>query len=56
MYGFNVGRDTLRVPCLYFGLSPAPLIFTKILKVPISLLRGLQIRVMIYLNDMLIML
>ena len=41
--------------CLCFGLGPAPLIFTKILKVPISLLRRLQIRVIIYLDDMLLM-
>ena len=38
-----------------FGLGPAPLIFTEILKIPISLLRRLQIRVMIYLGDMLLM-
>ena len=41
--------------CLCFGLGPAPLIFTKILKVPISLLRRLQIRVIIFLDDMLLM-
>ena len=41
--------------CLCFGLGPAPLIFTKILKIPISLLRRLQIRVIIYLDDMLLM-
>ena len=41
--------------CLCFDLSLAPLIFTKILKVPISLLRRLQVRVIIYLDDMLLM-
>ena len=41
--------------CLGFGLGPAPLIFTEILKVPISLLKWLQIRVIIYLDDMLVM-
>ena len=41
--------------CPCFGLGPAPLIFTKILKIPISLLRRLQIRVIIYLDDMLLM-
>ena len=40
---------------LGFGLGPAPLIFTEILKVPISLLKWLQIRVIIYLDDMLVM-
>ena len=37
------------------GLGPAPLIFTQILKVPIFLLRRLQIRVIIYLDDILLM-
>ena len=41
--------------CLCFGLGPTPLISTKILKVPISLLRRLQIHVIIYLDDMLLM-
>ena len=41
--------------CLCFGLGPVPMIFTKILKVPISLLRGLQICVIIYLDDILLM-
>ena len=40
--------------CLCFGLGPVPLIFTKIMKVPISLLRGLEICVIIYLNDILL--
>ena len=41
--------------CLCFGLGLAPLIFTKILKVPNSLLRRLQVRVIMYLDDMLLM-
>ena len=41
--------------CLCFGLSPAPLVFTKLLKVPISLLRKLNVRIIIYLDDMLLM-
>ena len=41
--------------CLCFGLEPVPRVFTKILKVPISLLRRLNIRVLIYLDDMLLM-
>lgn len=41
--------------CLCFGLGPAPRIFTKLLKVPISLLRRLNIRVVIYLDDMLML-
>ena len=39
---------------LMFGLAPAPRIFTKLLKVPISVLRRLQIRVIIYIDDMLL--
>ena len=38
-----------------FGLGPAPKIFTKLLKVPVSLLRRLKIRIVIYIDDMLVM-
>ena len=41
--------------CLCFGLGPAPLIFTKIMKVPIAFLRRLNVQVIIYLDDMLLM-
>ena len=41
--------------CLCFGLAPAPLIFIKILMVPIFLVRRLQILVIIYLNETLLM-
>ena len=40
---------------LCFGFSPAPLVFTKLSKVPISLLRKLSVRILIYLGDMLLM-
>ena len=40
--------------CLCFGLCPAPRVFTKLLKIPISLLRKINIRVIMYLFDMLI--
>ena len=40
---------------LCFGLGPVPQIFTKILKVPISLLPCLNIRNLIYLDNMLLM-
>ena len=39
--------------CLCFGLGPAPRVFTKLLK--LSLLRKINIRVIIYLDDMLIL-
>ena len=41
--------------CLCFGLGPAPRIFSKLLKVPIALLRRLNIRLVIYLDDILLM-
>ena len=40
--------------CLAFGLGPAPRIFTKLMKVPISLLRKLGILLVIYLDDLLV--
>ena len=39
---------------LAFGLGPAPRVFTKLMKVPMSILRGLNIRIIIYIDDMLI--
>ena len=42
------------VLCLYFGLRAALRIFTKLLKVPMSVLRHLMIRVIIYLDDLFI--
>ena len=41
--------------CLYFGLGPALRIFTKLLKIPIAVLRRIQIRIIIYLDNMLLM-
>ena len=41
--------------CLCFGLGLAPRLFTKLLKIPISLLIKINIRVIIYLDDMLIL-
>ena len=41
--------------CMMFGLGPAPRIFTKIMKVPMNLLRKLKIRIIIYMDDMLLM-
>ena len=40
--------------CLCFGLEPAPKIFTKMLRIPVSVLRRINIWIVI-LNDMLIM-
>ena len=41
--------------CMCFGLGPAPLIFTKLMKIPISLFRRINIRVIVFLDDMLLM-
>ena len=41
--------------CLCFGLGPAPRLFTKLLKLPIALMRRLNVRIIIYLDDMLLM-
>ena len=38
-----------------FGLRPAPRTFTKILKVPLCPIRRLIIRIVVYLNDMLLL-
>ena len=40
--------------CLYFGLGPAARIFTKLLKVPLAVLRRLNMLIIIYIDDMLI--
>jgi len=41
--------------CLCFGLGPTPKVFTKLMKVPIALLRKLDIRLIIFLDNILIM-
>ena len=41
--------------CICFGLGPAPQIFTKLLKIPIAILRRINIRIIVYLDDMLLM-
>ena len=41
--------------CLYFGLEPTPRIFKKLLKIPMPVLRRINIRIVIYLDDILIM-
>ena len=41
--------------CLCFGLALAPLVFTKLMKNPITVIRRLNWRIIIYLDDILIM-
>lgn len=52
---FRWEGKTYQFLSLPFGISIAPLIFTKLMKVPISYLRRLGIRLIIYLDDILIM-
>ena len=52
---FQWGRDIYQFLCLCFGLGPAPRLFTKLMKVPMALLRRLNIRLIVYLDDILIM-
>ena len=47
--------DLYEFQCLSSGLGPASRVFTKLLKVTISVLRRLMIRVIIYLDDLLIL-
>ena len=41
--------------CSCFGLGPALLIFTKLPMIPIALLRRINVRIITFLNDMLVM-
>ena len=51
---FVFDQKIYQVQTLFFGMGPAPRLFTKLLKIPISLLRKLQIRLMIYIDDIII--
>ena len=41
--------------CLCSGLCPATKLFTKLIKVPVTILRKLYIRIIVYLDDFLIL-
>ena len=47
-------RKLVRIPLPLFWLGPAPQIFTKLLKVPITILDRIIIKIIIYLDDMLL--
>ncbi|KAI9554908.1 reverse transcriptase [Daphnia sinensis] len=52
----TIPRDRIfEFSCLAFGLAPAPRVFTKLLKVVMAVLRKEGIRLVIYLDDILIM-
>ena len=48
-------RNLYEFLCLCFGIGPVHSTFAKLLKVPISLVCRLNIRILIYLDDMLLM-
>ena len=52
---FCWSRYLYKFLCLRFGLGPAPRLFTKLLKIPIAILRRINIRMFTYLDDMLLM-
>ena len=51
---FRWGGQIYQFLCMCFGLGPAPKVFTKLLKCPISVLQKLKIRLIIFLDDILI--
>jgi hypothetical protein len=52
---FVWNNRTFQFSCLPFGLAPAPRVFTKILKPLVSILRQRGVRLIIYLDDCLVM-
>ncbi|VDI25873.1 Hypothetical predicted protein [Mytilus galloprovincialis] len=55
MSSFQWQGKTYQFQVLPFGISVAPLVFTKLMKVPASFLRRLGIRLVVYLDDILIL-
>ena len=52
---FRVGKRSYQFNCLPFGLCTAPRVFTKTLKPAVEMLRSMGLRVVIYIDDMLLM-
>ena len=52
---FRWGKKTFQFNCLPYGLSCAPWVFTKITKAAVSVLREMSIRLIIYIDDILVM-
>ena len=58
IYSFSIGRNLIQILLLLFlclCLGPAPLILTKLLKIPIALIRRIKVRIIIFLDDVLVM-
>ena len=52
---FEWGGFPVEFLCLCFGCGPASRLFTKLIKVPVSIFRKLYIRIIVYLNNFLIL-
>ena len=52
---FNYKKMVYMFQCMAFGLGPAPRLWTKLLKPVVAFLRRIGMRIVIYLDDMLIM-
>ena len=52
---FLLAENSYDFMCLYFSFGPAPWVFTKLLKASISVFRHFVMRVIIYLEDLLIL-
>ena len=52
---FLCSRSMRELLCLHFGLGLAPLVFTKLIKILNSLLRKLIVKIVINLQDILLM-
>ena len=52
---FMLGKEKYQFTCFPFGLSCAPWTFTKVMKTVMILLRSWGVRIIIYIDDMLIL-
>lgn len=52
---FRVERKLYQFVCLCFGLALAPLVFTKVMEISIAVIRRLNWRIIIYIDNILIM-
>ena len=53
--GFQWEGNLYKFLWFCFGLGPGPLIFKKLLKIPIALLRRINVKIIIFLDDILVM-
>ena len=55
VFKFEMEESVLQFLCLCFGLGPVPSIFMKLMRIPISLMRKLYVQLIIFLDDILLM-